>query len=71
MSGKGVHLGRFEFLLIAMESADPAPPEVDGAVFGFISEKLLFSTLKYFDLKTSQKPRNEKKKGSIDNNRWR
>lgn len=34
-----LHLGRLEFLLLAVESADPAPPELEGAVLELISEK--------------------------------
>lgn len=34
-----LHLGRLEFLLAAVASADPAPPELEGAVLELIGEK--------------------------------
>ena len=37
-----LHLGRLEILLGADESADPAPPELDAAVFELITDKTLF-----------------------------
>lgn len=54
-------MGRFEFLLGAEESADPAAPELDDGTFELI-RKLLFSIVYFFSYQTRDKAKDLRKR---------